>query len=145
MNFTEKQRAWCIKTINNMYSWNLTYSFRAKFNPELEGYTDYFEKVKNNLCLDDVKAKLWSGEYKSVDEFVKELKLPFENAANYHGSNTVYGIVAEEILLWINEQTKFTDLSEDELWYKELVELQEKLENHLKNKPEAFCQSIIPR
>ena len=145
MFITGKQRSWAIRIIDNLYKWNLTLSFRGKLDPNVEGYTDYYDKIKNPMFLDQVKTKLWDGEYKTIDSFISDLKLPFENAKLYHGPGTVYYIIAEEILLWIKEQEKYANLSEDEVWFNELVHLQDRMENLIKIKPQQFAQSLLPQ
>ena len=144
MLFTENQRQWSIKIISDLYKWNLTTYFRPKISPNLEANKDYFEKIKKPIDLDTVKATLYDGQYKNVNDFVSDLKLVFENAINYYGEDNLFTMMAREILIWIKEQEKDMNISEDEKWLKDLAVLQGKLENHLKNKPANFSQSLIP-
>ena len=144
MLFTENQRHWSIKIINDLYKWNLTSFFRLKINPNSESYEDYCKKVKKPIDLDTVRDTLYDGNYKTVDEFVSELKLVFQNTVTYYGPSTVFTMMAEEILLWIQEQEKSINLSEDEKWIRDLIKLQNKLEDHIRNKPPGFAQSLLP-
>ena len=144
MLFTENQRQWSIKLINDLYKWNLTAFFRLKLNPNSESYQEYCQKVKRPLDLDTVKTTLYDGNYKTVEEFVRDLKLVFQNAVTYYGPSHVFTMMADEILLWIQEQEKSMNLSEDEKWMQDLLNLQNKLEEHLKNKPQGFAQSLLP-
>lgn len=144
MIISEKQRAWCIKIINDLYKWNLTSFFRLKIDPEVDGLVNYTEKVKKIMYLDLVRSNLFNGDYTSIDSFLEDLKLVFQNAITYYGASTVYAIMANEILLWISEQEKLINMTEDEIWTKQLIDLQTKLENHIKNKPPMFCPSLIP-
>lgn len=144
MIFTENQRDWCIKLMNYLYKWNLTAPFRAGLDPSQELYKEYKEKSLEPIDLNTVKAALWAGNYENIDKFLVDLKAVFENAKTFHGSGTVIYMMAEEILIYIKNQEQYKNMSEDEKWLLELMQIQNRLEDHIKNKPEEFCQSFIP-
>lgn len=44
----------------------------------------YYEIVKQPICLDQIREKLAGSRYKSVVEFVSDIKLMFNNYYLYH-------------------------------------------------------------
>lgn len=144
MLITENQREWCIKLMNYLYKWNLTMPFRAGLDPNQELYKEYKTKVENPIDLNKVKSELWAGNYQTIDNFLFDLKSVFENAKIFHGPGTVIYMMAEEILIYIKGQEQYKNMSEDERWIQELIQIQNRLEDHIKNRPIDFCQSLIP-
>ncbi|OHS93525.1 Bromodomain containing protein [Tritrichomonas foetus] len=138
MHITENQRKWCLKVINHLFKWKLTLFFRNPIDPVADELPDYYEKIKNPMDLEKVKKILLDGNYQSVDDFISDLKLVFENAKTYHGENSVMWFIGEEVLQWLEKMQKSANLSAEQVWYNELVEIQDKIDKHVADMPPSF-------
>ena len=145
MLITENQRLWCKRVINHLYKWNLTLFFRKSIELVSDGLADYKTKVEKPMDLDTVKNTLYDGKYPSVSAFVSDLKLIWTNTKTYYGENTVFSIISNEVLKWICEAEKDMNTSEEEIWFREMLELELKLESHLSSQPGSFCISLVPQ
>ncbi|KAL6453859.1 RSC1 Chromatin structure-remodeling complex subunit RSC1 [Candida maltosa Xu316] len=52
--------------------------------PDAKTYSDYFEIITNPICLNDIRVKVRSRKYSSVDQFIGDLDLMFANAQLYY-------------------------------------------------------------
>ncbi|XP_051997457.1 protein polybromo-1-like isoform X3 [Xyrauchen texanus] len=59
--------------------------------PSRREYPDYYQQIKNPICLQQIRDKMKSGEYDGVDQIEADLTLMFENAKRYNMANsTIY-------------------------------------------------------
>ncbi|XP_036068011.1 polybromo 1, like isoform X2 [Oryzias melastigma] len=56
--------------------------------PSRREYPDYFQQIKQPICLQQIRAKMKSGEYESVEQIEADLTLMFENAKRYNMPNS---------------------------------------------------------
>jgi hypothetical protein len=96
------------------------------------------------MDFDTVKKTLLDGNYPDMSSFLADLKLVCENAKTYFGPDTVMTIMSDEILQYIERQEKLVDLSAEQIWYNRLVQIQTRLEQHLKNMPPglSLCDGV---
>jgi hypothetical protein len=60
--------------------------------PDKAAVPDYFEQISSPIALDGIKKKLKRKKYKSVDLFMKDVELMFENAKQYNEDDSdIYG------------------------------------------------------
>ena len=52
--------------------------------PSREDYPDYYEAIKNPLCLNEIVEKINSEAYQNLAQFVSEYDLIFQNAMTYN-------------------------------------------------------------
>lgn len=59
--------------------------------PDKSAMPEYYAEVKNPIALDVIKKKLKRKKYSSIDQFMKDVELMFENAKAYNqDSSTIY-------------------------------------------------------
>lgn len=138
MDITDEQRKWCLKVITHLFKWKLTVFFRRPIDPNKDQLPNYFQIIQKPMDLETVKKTLLNGNYQSIQSFISDLQLIFENAKTYHGKSTVMWFIAEEILQWISKMEESLHLSADQIWYNELAEIQKKIDNHVSNMPPTF-------
>lgn len=73
-----------LQECHSQYSW----VFMAPVDPVALGLQDYFLIITKPMDLGTVKQKLHSGIYSSIDQFVSDVKLVFDNAMAYNPLGT---------------------------------------------------------
>jgi len=66
--------------MNHKHSW----LFDKPVDPEKLDLPDYFDKIKQPMDLGTVRTKLDNQEYHTVDDFVADVYLTFDNAVLYN-------------------------------------------------------------
>lgn len=135
MEINEHQRKWCLNIIDQLYKWKLTAFFRHPVDPEAEGLEDYFKIIKKPMDLDTVKKTLYDGNYPSIEAFLTDLHLIWDNTKLFNGKDSIMTYISDEILNWLEKKEKLINKTEDEIWLINLKEIESKIQEHMKNKP----------
>ena len=64
-------------------------------NDELPGYD---EVISTPMDFSKVESKLFKHEYQSTSEWFKDVCLIYENAIKYHTEETIWGVIAKQLL-----------------------------------------------
>ncbi|XP_057701945.1 polybromo 1, like isoform X1 [Corythoichthys intestinalis] len=56
--------------------------------PSRREYPDYYQQIKQTMCLQQIRAKMKNGEYENVEQMDADLNLMFENAKRYNMPNS---------------------------------------------------------
>ncbi|KAF9870363.1 hypothetical protein CkaCkLH20_12210 [Colletotrichum karsti] len=85
---TEKKVEFCSDLLDRMLSgpgfWTrLVGPFKEPVDPAEDGVPDYFDKVKNPMDLNTIKAKMARGEYTNEDTFASDVRQIFNNCYTY--------------------------------------------------------------
>ncbi|XP_069000505.1 protein polybromo-1-like isoform X1 [Embiotoca jacksoni] len=56
--------------------------------PSRREYPDYYQQIKQPICLQQIRAKMKNGEYESVEQMEADLTLMFENAKCFNMPNS---------------------------------------------------------
>uniref|UniRef100_A0A672IFW4 Protein polybromo-1 n=1 Tax=Salarias fasciatus TaxID=181472 RepID=A0A672IFW4_SALFA len=56
--------------------------------PSRREYPDYYQQIKQPICLQQIRTKMKNGEYESVEQMDTDLTLMFENAKRYNMPNS---------------------------------------------------------
>ncbi|MES1911556.1 MAG: hypothetical protein MHM6MM_003969 [Cercozoa sp. M6MM] len=67
-------------------------------------WKQYKKKIAHATCLNDVSHKLTRSEYRTVREFLAELRLVFVNCTHFVKAGTPYNDEARKMLTWLHEQ-----------------------------------------
>ncbi|EGW34871.1 uncharacterized protein SPAPADRAFT_130664 [Spathaspora passalidarum NRRL Y-27907] len=55
--------------------------------PDIKQEIDYYERIPNPISLQEIKVKVRSRKYATVDQFINDLDLMFANAQTYYGDD----------------------------------------------------------
>mmetsp|Transcript_490 Transcript_490/g.1240 ORF Transcript_490/g.1240 Transcript_490/m.1240 type:complete len:512 (+) Transcript_490:181-1716(+) len=81
------------KTMNHAHAW----PFNDPVDPVKLGIPDYFDRIKSPMDLGTVRSRVDAGTYSSVDEFVSDVRLTFNNAKTYNRPETDVYKMAQEV------------------------------------------------
>ncbi|XP_077458772.1 protein polybromo-1-like isoform X3 [Stigmatopora argus] len=56
--------------------------------PSRREYPDYYQQIKQTICLQQIRTKMKNGEYENVEQMDVDLTLMFENAKRYNMPNS---------------------------------------------------------
>ncbi|KAI9138669.1 hypothetical protein BKA69DRAFT_763523 [Paraphysoderma sedebokerense] len=56
--------------------------------PDAQDYPDYYEEIDNPIALDMISKKIDGNKYKSIEDFVADFELMFENAQQYNADGS---------------------------------------------------------
>ncbi|XP_049589991.1 protein polybromo-1 isoform X1 [Syngnathus scovelli] len=56
--------------------------------PSRREYPDYYQQIKQTICLQQIRAKMKNGEYENMEQMDADLTLMFENAKRYNMPNS---------------------------------------------------------
>ena len=75
----------------------LSVAFAKPVDPERDNLPKYSRVVRTPMDLFTVKKKLESNEYKSIDDFVDDINLIWENAIKFNGKKALISQCAQEL------------------------------------------------
>lgn len=110
------QHAKCLEITEKLINWPICGPFVEPVDPNRDGAPDYFELIKEPMALSDVKRKLTSNEYDSVQAWQRDINLIWQNAKTYNGDDTLFTHMAMEASLWFNRKMKHFPSTQEEEW-----------------------------
>ena len=83
--------------------------------PPLDAFPDYAERVARSVYLTQVRRKIVSGDYGSLDSFEADVTMMFENARKFYpdGSLVAADAVALQSLFWVSKSDEFCIKNEE--------------------------------
>ena len=81
-------------------------------------------------------------DYRNFKLFINDLKLIFINAQISYGKGTIVDFLAEEILNYIAKVENEIHSTPLEIWHKNLIKIQTKIDKHMKSIPTDFQPPI---
>ena len=138
---TYDQKNWCLNVLNHLLNWKITVFFRRPLDTRVDDVPGYYKKIKHPMDLGTLRKNFISGAYNSIEDFVSDLKIIFTNTKTYFGEDTVMSIVADEVLSYISRMEKYLYMSGEQLWFMQLKEIREKINNHLVQLPDNILSS----
>ncbi|KAI5817477.1 hypothetical protein BZA77DRAFT_245029 [Pyronema omphalodes] len=82
--------------------------------PEKKEFPEYFEEITNPIALDIVRKNVKRRVYKTLDQFVKDMELMFNNAKTFNEDDSQLFIDAEELLKELKSAVKIEKAKTDE-------------------------------
>ena len=101
--------------IDSLISWPICQQFTGPTTNSLCKRFDILA-VHDTLNLNIIKNSLENNKYKTVDEFVKDVNLVWENGKKNKSPENLQRIMAEEASLWFNNKMKKLPQNEMEEW-----------------------------
>ena len=135
---SEWDSKWCSEIHRQLVSWPITHPFRVPVDPQRDQATDYFKVVEYPMDLQTMKKKLTDNHYNLVQEFVDDFYLICDNAIKFNGQNSLLGYIAADLRTWMEEQYKNKANSTEDEWRKKLVDVVDRLQEHVNSSPEAY-------
>jgi hypothetical protein len=118
--------------------WSLTLPFRLPVDPVRDNAPGYFEIIQNPMDLSTVKKKLSEHRYESVQAFVSDLHLIWDNALVFNGPESMFAFMATDLKKWTEKQWRIKPVSQEDEWQKRLETLVERLHDHMARAPPLF-------
>ena len=133
---------WCQKLLNELNKMPITAPFLIPVNHARDNAPEYFDKIKNPMDFGTMKKKLDAKEYHSVAEFIDDIKLICDNAKEYNGVDSMYGLICDDIMVEVQKQYCEKADSEDQEWFRALNKAISELQEHMKNAPANVSMSF---
>ena len=107
--------------------------FLEPIDPELDGCPTYFDVIKNPMDLGTAKNKLEEGKYLSVDEWIHDIQLIWENCILFNQPETYFADLAYDLqkeFISLLEEYSLNNYSRTD-WVKQLVKLGKELDSSI--------------
>jgi bromodomain-containing factor 1 len=102
----KEQQRFCAAMIRTLKKNKDSYPFLEPVDPVKFNILDYPTVIKHPMDLGTVDKKLSLKSYASVDDFVSDVRLVFENCYKYNGPNSPISIMAQNLEKTFNTQLK---------------------------------------
>lgn len=129
------QQTKCLEITEKLINWPICSPFIEMVDPERDGAPDYFDYVKEPMALAEVKKKLTSNQYDSVQAWQRDIGLIWENAKTYNGDDTLFTHMAMEAALWFEQKMKRFPSTQEEDWTGKIQRTAKKLCDVLSHPP----------
>jgi len=96
----------CQQILKALMKHKAAWPFLVPVDPVQLNIPDYFDVIKEPMDLGTVSAKLSKNSYAEPEEFVREVRLVFENAMRYNRPGTDVYSMAEEVLTEFERKVK---------------------------------------
>ncbi|KAH0785513.1 Bromodomain containing protein [Histomonas meleagridis] len=131
----EYDKNWCLKLLNDLHKMPITAPFRAPVDPIRDNAPRYLEIITHPMDLGTMKKKLTRGEYTTVKEFVADIQLICDNAKKYNGETSMFVLIGDDVMAFVNRHLSEKANSVEEEWYKQLSKITESLNEHIRSAP----------
>lgn len=135
---SDYDKEWCTKIHSKLASWNMASPFQRPVDPVRDHAENYFKVVQHPMDLQTMRKKLVDGQYSAVREFVDDFYLICDNAIKFNGQNSLLGYIAADLKTWMEDQYKNKASSAEDEWRKKLVDVVDRLQEHVNSSPEAY-------
>lgn len=98
----------------------LAIAFLEPVDPEAEGLPNYKKVIKRPMDLGTIKKKLHDDKYKTVDEFVEDINLVWQNAIKFNGKKSLLKSCAEKLQKKCDRWFQVIPRDEIEVWEMEV-------------------------
>ena len=131
----EYDKNWCLKLINDLSKMPITAPFRAPVDPIRDNAPRYLEIITHPMDFGTMKKKLARNDYLSVKEFIADIQLICDNAKKYNGETSMFVLIGDDVMSFVNRQLSEKANSTEEEWYKQLSKVTANLNEHMKSAP----------
>jgi hypothetical protein len=95
-------RGWCNQLLNQFMKWPITTRFR--FAVDVRHAPGYLSVISRPMDLGLVRRKLMDSEYSSVQDFIGDIALIFDNAKRFNGPTSMYAVMGDDIMTAVNQR-----------------------------------------
>ena len=129
---------WCPKILNDLSKLYIIKPFCKAV--DVKQSRDYLRIVSTPMDLSKIKNKHNNGEYKFVDDFIKDIKLMCSNAQIYNGERSVYTLMSKDIEKYVDSQLASKKSNIDEEWICCILTTLNKLNQHIEKGKKIFLE-----
>lgn len=117
--------------------------FLNPVDPERDDLPDYHKIVTNPMDLTTVETKLNNSIYNSSSQWYKDMCLIYENAIKYHTENTIWGIIAEQLLDDFKKAASGLQIETMDEWTAALAKQTKKFGEVISNSPIKINSNVL--
>lgn len=117
--------------------------FLNPVDPERDDLPDYHKIVTNPMDLTTVETKLNNSIYKSSAQWYKDMCLIYENAIKYHTENTIWGVIAEQLLDDFKKAASGLQIETMDEWATLLAKQTKKFGEIVSNSPIKISSDVL--
>ena len=136
----EYDKKWCLGIVNEVKKWSIATPFLRPVDPVRDGCPDYLSVIEKPMDFTKIEHQINSGKYRSVEDFMSDLKLIADNVIKYNTAESVYAYFCEDILQYVQKKYSEKPRNAEDEWFKELVKTNVLLNEHLRHVPRAICR-----
>lgn len=104
---------------------------------------DYHKIVTNPMDLTTVETKLNNSVYSSASQWYKDMCLIYENAMKYHGENSIWRIIAEQLLYDFKKASSGLQIETMEEWTSQLAKQTKKFGDVISSSPIKVGSNVL--
>lgn len=109
-------------------------------DPESDDAADYYDVIKQPMCLSDVSRKLDKNEYTRPEDFISDVTLVFDNCIQYNGTDSAYAEIAEHMRRKFAKFVASVSWSFDN-WFDKVLHIYSQLLEQFDNAPRGIPHS----
>lgn len=118
---TNQEKEFALKLIEKIYTKNISVPFQKPVDPVRDNVIDYYDIIKEPICLDEVKKKLEDGKYTSLTEWEKDVMLIWTNAITFNSRQSIIYLMAVDLQRWFLKKLAKANGKEKPKWKPELI------------------------
>lgn len=135
----------CVDITNWLMSHHIGQVFCEPEELSAKEKKQYNRKVKNPMYFSTVLTKLESGSYTSVDQWLSDVYLVFDNSIKYYGKDTIYEDIAIHMKRIVDKKVaEMKSASSYDCWIDTLIKLYSKVDRIMQNKPGVLPECEVP-
>lgn len=121
MSLTEVERLKCLEIIDNLTKHPIAAMFAKPVDAIADGVPDYYEVIKNPSDFSTVRNKLTTLQYKTLDEFKRDVNLIWDNAVQYNSRQSFIALIADELRKQFDKQIWQLESPPTEQWINDFL------------------------
>ncbi|EAY03796.1 Bromodomain containing protein [Trichomonas vaginalis G3] len=135
MSLSEAQRLKCLEILDNLRKHPISEMFAKPVDAEADGVPDYYDVIKNPSDFSTVRNKLTTFQYKTFDEFKRDVNLIWENAIQYNTKQSFIALIAEELSRQFQKQLWQFESPPTEQWINDFLRARVTITKLFRNPP----------
>ena len=124
--------------LEKLMSMKVCAPFIEMVDPVRDNAPDYLTYVKEPMSLNEVKKRLKSGQYSTVEEFRRDVDLIWENAKTYNGDDTLLFYMAMEAKRRFAKKMDQFEKPLEIVWVEKFLKLTRILNRMLEHPPKEY-------
>ena len=102
---------------------------------------EYYTVISKAMAFSIIKENLESQRYSNVDQFIKDIKLIYENSKEFNGEDQLLTLMAKDILTEVMEMNAERIQSKNNEWYQHMGQLVIRIQKLMQTVPEQYLDN----